>query len=441
MAFFERARFARVLKLSLPAAAGALVDMLQVLIDLLMVGHLEVSATAAVGIGLQFMGLFFVILGVLYVGSNALMSRFAGGDAPTEAARVFSTFIGFALLVVPVVMLLALPSTHLPFVWMAAADRVVELGSGYLWVMVFGFGALFINQIAFSALSAFGNTATPLKIKLFTTVINIFLSYALIFGHFGLPALGVQGAALGTVVAFWSESLIYGWLFWVRHKPFRPLVCFDAGLLWRGLKVGLPVGFERLLTYGSFLVFTRVVADFGTEVLAGYQIGLRIEGLAFMPGVGFTIAAMALTGRQLGAGRADEAENDALFTAFLAAGLMGVAGVALIVFAVPLVGIFTSDAGAIAQGALYLRIVGLSQVPLAVAFVLSGALRGAGASPTSLRINLISIWCFRIIPAFVLAWLTGEAIWVYLAMFVETWMRAAWLLAVFRRGDWKAIKV
>ncbi len=72
-------------------------------------------------------------------------------------------------------------------------------------------------------------------------------------------------------------------------------------LLKRALKVGIPASFERSLTFGSFMLFTVIIAHYGTEVLAGYQIGLRVEGLAFMPGIGFTIAAMALMGQGLGA--------------------------------------------------------------------------------------------------------------------------------------------
>ena len=216
---------------------------------------------------------------------------------------------------------------------------------------------------------------------------------------------------------------------------------FDRALLRRGLKVGIPAGFERVLNYGSFLIFTRIIADFATEVMAGYQVGLRIEGLAFMPGIGFTIAAMALTGRQLGANRPEEAEKDALFTALCGATLMGTAGILMVVFAQPLMSIFSSDPGAIKEGVLYLQIVGLSQVPLGVAFVLSGAFRGAGDSRTSLKINLSAMWFFRILPAFVLAGWFHDPLYVWLAMLFETWLRAFWLFAVFRRGRWKSVKV
>jgi len=80
----------------------------------------------------------------------------------------------------------------------------------------------------------------------------------------------------------------------------------------RALKVGIPASFERTLTFGSFMLFTVIIAHYGTEVLAGYQIGLRVEGLAFMPGIGFTIAAMALMGQGLGAKKPLQAKEDVL---------------------------------------------------------------------------------------------------------------------------------
>lgn len=441
MPFFDRERFNRVMKLSLPAALGAFVDMLQVLIDLVMVGRLEVAATAAVGIGLQFTGLFYTIMGILYVGSNALMSRFLGGGEEAQASRVFSTFLLLSLALAVPAVVLAATFADLPFWLMNAGGRVGELGETYLFVLAFALPAMMINQIVFSAFSAHADIRTPLKIKIAMSFLNMAISYVLIFGAFGLPGFGVGGAAAGTVAAVWLESLIYARLMLAKKHPFAFLWVFDRELTARGLKVGIPAGIERLLTYGSFLIFTRIIADFGTAVMAGYQVGLRIEGLAFMPGIGFTIAAMALTGRQLGAKKPEEAEKDALFTALSAGVLMGLAGLLMVIFAHPLMAVFSDDAEAIAEGALYLQIVGLSQVPLGVAFVLSGAFRGAGDSRTSLKINLLSMWFFRIIPAVALAVWLQSVLFVWLVILFETWVRAIWLFAVFRRGRWKSVKV
>lgn len=441
MKFFSKERFGRVMKLSLPAAIGAFVDMLQVLIDLIMVGRLEVAATAAVGIGLQFTGLFYTMMGILFVGSNALMSRHLGAKDNQNAQKVFGSFLLLgAFLSIPAV-LVASYFSYLPFDLMGADGRVSELGGEYLFVLSFALPAMIFNQIIFSAFSAHADVKTPFKIKVLMAVLNVIFSYVLIFGTSFSPAFGVAGAAAGTVIVSYFESFIYMALIGMRSRPFSFDFALDLMLIKRGLKIGIPAGIERLLIYSSFLLFTRLIADFGTAVMAGYQVGLRVEGLAFMPGIGFTIAAMALTGRHLGAKDPDEAEKDALFTALSGGGLMALAGAIMIVFATPIVQIFSTDSAVVKEGVLYLQIVGLSQFPLGAAFVLSGAFRGAGASRTSLKINVLSIWIFRIVPAVFASIYLKSILLIWLILLIETYIRAIWLFLVFKKGGWKSIKV
>ena len=102
---------------------------------------------------------------------------------------------------------------------------------------------------------------------------------------------------------------------------------------------------------------------------------------------------------------------------------------------------FTNDLKTIEEASLYLQIVGLSQIPLAFNFVLSGALRGAGDSKRTLRINLSSLWLVRIIPAFVLSWIFHDIMWVYIAMISDTFVKALFLWRTFDKGEWKKIEV
>ncbi|MDR2904675.1 MAG: MATE family efflux transporter [Helicobacteraceae bacterium] len=507
MPFFCKDRASRVTSLALPAALGAFVDMTQVLIDFIMVGFLEVAATAAIGVALQFTGLFYVLMGVFYIGSNALMSRFFGAKEPENAARVFTTFT-IAVLILSVPMFAAMSAfAAAPFALMESDLRVTELGASYLFALSFALPAMMLNQIAFSLFSAAADIKRPLVIKIYCNIINVVLSYILIFGFepLGIAAFGVAGAAAATAIAFYLESLGYLFFILIKKRPialltsravktaattkglalwkptkfaaalnsavtpqaataspranfaalrggnkaFRAVkaascarnVFFDLDLLIRGLKVGFPAGLERLLLFGSFLAFMRIISDFGTEVMAGYQVGLRVESIAFMPGIGFTIAAMSLTGRALGEGNPSEAEKDALFTAFLASVCMGIAGVFMVIFAAPLATIFTRDLAAIDAASGYLICVGFSQIPLGISFVLSGALRGAGDTKTSLIVNFLSMWIFRVLPAFALA-LLFENIWlIWLVTLFETILRGLWLWIIFKRGKWKKIKV
>jgi len=431
----------KILSISLPAAFNALLDMLQVIVDLIMVGRISAFAVAAVGLGLQSLMLIFAILTLLHVGTNALLSRFIGANQIHRASLGLSSLLQFALLLsLPVSIMWYFFSAKL-YIWFGTVTEVIHLGSLYVQTLTWMMPFIIVKIVFVTALSAAGNTKTPMFIKIFSIILNIFLNYALIFGHFGFPAFGVQGAAIATVIVNILELSIYIVLY-LRHKmPYIPMFRFSKPLLNRALKVGIPASIERGLTFGSFMLFTAIIAYFGTAALAGYQIGLRVEGLAFMPGIGFTIAAMALMGQGLGKKRPDMAREDVLLVLKYASGLMFFLSFFMIFTPQLMVYPFTDNPQTIQEASLYLRIVGVSQIPLAFNFVLSGALRGAGDSKTTLKINIISLWFVRIIPAFLLSYYFQDILFVYLAMISDTFVKAFFLWRKFDQGKWANIKV
>ena len=431
----------KVLKLSIPAAINSLLDMLQVITDLIMVGRISAFAVAAVGLGLQSLMLVFAVLTLLQVGTSALLSRFVGAKKMKRASIGLSTLLRFALtLSLPVMLLWYFLASNI-YAWFGTAPEVIALGEDYVQMLTWMMPFIFVKLVFVAALNSAGDTKTPMKVKIASILLNVILNYLLIFGNYGFPELGVMGAAVGTVIVNFLELLVYLFLY-IRHKtPYEPLLHFSRSLLSRAMKVGIPASIERTLTFGSFMLFTVVIAHYGTAILAGYQIGLRVEGLAFMPGIGFTIAAMALMGQGLGAKKPEQSKEDVLLVLKYTSGLMFFLSFFMIFMPEKIVWLFTDDQETIEAASLYLRIVGFSQIPLAVNFVLSGALRGAGDSKRTLKINLLSLWFVRIIPAFLLSWYFHNVLFVYLAMISDTFVKAVWLWITFQRGEWQKIKV
>ena len=431
----------KILKLSVPAAINSLLDMLQVITDLIMVGRISAFAVAAVGLGLQSLMFIFAILTLFHVGTSALLSRFVGAGQMKRASVGLSTLLRFALMVsVPAAVGWYFFSSHI-YVWFGTAPEVVALGESYVQVLTLMMPFVFMKLVFVSALNSAGDTKTPMKVKIVSIILNVILNYLFIFGNFGFPELGVMGAAVGTVIVNALEFMVYMFLYVKEKTPYIPMWEYSKSLLSRVLKVGVPASIERSLTFGSFMLFTVIIAHYGTEVLAGYQIGLRVEGLAFMPGIGFTIAAMALMGQGLGAKKPLQAREDVILVLKYTSGFMFFLSFFMIFMPEKIVWIFTDDAQTIEEASLYLRIVGFSQIPLAFNFVLSGALRGAGDSRRTLKINLISLWFVRILPAFLLSWYFGNIIFVYLAMISDTFVKAIWLWITFNKGEWQKIKV
>ena len=437
----DKAKHKKILSISLPAAFNSLLDMLQVITDLIMVGTISAFAVAAVGLGLQSLMFVFSVLTLLQVGTSALISRFYGAGRMKQGSLALATLLQFAFyLSFPVTLFWYFGSNGL-YAWFGVEQEVLRLGSGYVSILTFMLPFLLLKYVFVIALNSTGDTTTPMYVKIVSILINITLNYLLIFGNFGFPAMGVEGAGWSTVLVNILEVTFYAWLYIKGKTPFIPLVYFSKSLLRRALKVGLPATYERTLTVSSFMLFTAIIANYSTEALAGYQIGLRVEGIAFMPGIGFTIAAMALMGQGLGAKKPEQSREDVLLVLKYATALMFSLSFFMIFTPEWIVSFFTNDIKTIEEASLYLKIVGLSQIPLAFNFVISGALRGAGDSRRTLRINLISLWVVRIVPAFVLSWYFHDIMWGYIAMISDTFTKAFFLWRAFDKGEWQKIKV
>ena len=408
---------------------------------MLMVGTVSVAALAAVGMSMQFMMIVNVLMTLFVVGGNALISRFIGqGRKKRASALLFSLVILASVLAFFVSVAGYFGSYHF-YAWMGATPAVVEQGGMYFQVISLGIIVIFLDTLLYNALSAAGDTKSSLYIKLASAGLNAFLNYILIFGHFGFPALGIQGAAIATVIAYSFNNVAYYYLIKKMNAKldFFPIIRFHD--IKRVLKVGYAAAIDRGVSSLSFLFFVSIITAYGTAELAGYQVGLRVEGIAFMPGFGFAIAAMALVGQNIGARDFDKAYNMGIISGRIAYVFMGSVGLIMILFPEYLVHFFTKDALTIAVASKYLILVGLAQIPLAIMFVYSASLRGAGATKTTLKVNLVSLWIFRLIPSYIAYKMGAGIVVIFIIMNLETLIKGIIYWYIYSKREWLHTKV
>lgn len=429
-----------VLLIAIPAALKHLLDMLLIIIDMIMVGSLGVDQVAAVGLGLQFLMVLGVVMTLFSVGGNAVMARLKGSGRIYKANIALYNLSFITLFLSLLATLLVMPFVHELYKLLQVSDIVAGFGVAYFQTLSLGFVFLFFDTLFFTYFSAMGNTTFSLYIKIFSAVINILLNYALIFGNFGAPALGVQGAAIATVIALVFNVLIYVLILY-RSQTYGMVKLFSRSIVKEIWKIGMPASIERGIASFSFMFFVAIIAGYSTQSLAGYQIGLRIEGIAFMPGFGFSVAAMTLMGQRLGAKDPKGAEQAVILTSWVAAGFMGFVGIFMVAVPELAIHFFTHDPRTVEEAAIYLRLVGISQIPLAFMFVLSAGLRGAGAVKITMIISLTSLWSLRILPSYLAAYLSDDILWVYVVMSFETFVKGGLFFYVFRKGSWKKIKL
>ena len=228
---------------------------------------------------------------------------------------------------------------------------------------------------------AAGDTRTPLWVSIVGASTNVFLNWVLIYGNLGAPRLGVAGAAIATNVALVVMTGHFVVL-WVARalvvRPGRGGWRPDLDLQVRLLRIGLPTGVEGGFFQLGLLAFQRVIAGFGTNAIAAYNVGSMLLSFSFMPGVAFSMAASTLVGQHLGAGDPRRAEREGWRSMWIAIVSMALCGLLLAVFARPIGALFTDDVGLIDLTILILTILGIAHPFMAVEFALGGALRGAG---------------------------------------------------------------
>ncbi len=430
----------RIFSIALPAALNQFFDMFQVLVDMIFIGRISAVAIASVGLSMNLIGTLYAVISIFSIGTNVLVARFFGAkDEKSLSIIVGTSLITSFIVSLPITLAIFFLSKEF-FLVFGDNTLIAETGSVYMKIVSLSIPFLFIGAVLVSTSNGLGDTKTPLYIGIIGNILNTILDYILIFGEFGFPELQVKGAAIATTTAYVVEVIIY--LFLVFHKKiFQFKLKFDFQKALKLLKIGIPAGMERLIIQASFMVFIWIISLYGTYVLAGYQVGLRIEGLAFMPGFGFSIAAMTLVGQFLGAKRPDLAHKFAIKTAVIAGIIMQIIGLFLFLFPEDIASLFTNDLRTIKEASIYLKIVALSQFPLAIDFVLSGALRGAGATKTSLLVNTASLWFFRILPALIMTFFTQNIIYVYLIMLLETYIKGYIIWYIFQKGKWKEVRV
>jgi putative MATE family efflux protein len=272
-------------------------------------------------------------------------------------------------------------------------------------------------------------------------VLHVAVALPLIFGLLGAPALGVVGAAVGSGV---SEAVGMAWLLALarRRGLLLPGPWFDREAIARMSRVGWPVMAERLLTNGMQLAFAWVVIGFGVAVYAAHQVGLNIEALSFLPGVAFAQAATALVGQRLGARDPEGARRTARQAVLVCLAVMTAFGVTFVLAPGLWVRLFTPEPEVLAWGTPLLRIMGLLQVPLALALAIAGSLRGAGETRGVMLAAIVGGWVVRIPLAVGLGVWAGAGIYlVWLTMVLDWAVRGLLMGWRLSRLDWARVRL
>jgi putative MATE family efflux protein len=275
--------------------------------------------------------------------------------------------------------------------------------------------------------------------------INIILDPVLIFGLGPFPELGVEGAAIATNIGRGFGVLTQVWFLFKGVKHIKVLSS-QLHLHWQTIKTILKTSLggigQMIIAMTSWIFIMRLLSDFGSEVVAGATIALRIMMFTMMPAWGMSNAVATLVGQNLGAKKPDRAERSVWITGFW--NMIFLIGVAIVYFinSEALVKIFSDDAKVISVGGMWLRIVSYSYFIYAWWMVAVQAFNGAGDTVTPTKINFVFFWLIQIPLAYILSQLLGfEYSGVFWAIFISETSVGLFTLWLFTRGKWKYVNV
>jgi putative MATE family efflux protein len=281
-----------------------------------------------------------------------------------------------------------------------ATPEVTRLGVEYMKICSFGIFFNMLMNVLNGIVRGTGNTKPPLVASLIINIVNIGLDAVLIFGLWIFPELGVKGAALATSIAHICGFCFMVW--YIRKKS--KIKCNFKNIKWDKAKVrelvklSIPSGLQE----GAFsicrLLNTLMIMLLGTIAFSANQITTTIEGLSFMPGYGFAVAATTLVGHKVGEGDREKAESYAHTSVFLGVVMMGICAVLFLLFPEFIISQFIKkeEIEVIEIGAMCLRLAALEQVSMAISMILAGSLKGAGDTRTPFIVAVISNWLIRL---------------------------------------------
>ncbi len=434
-----------IVLLSIPMVLEMLMEGVFAIVDAFWVSKISVDAIATIGLTESIMTMVYSLAIGLSAAATAMVARRTGEKDPEGAARAAVQAI---VLAVVISLLIGIPG----FLFaeeilglMGASEQLISTCSGYTKIM---FGTSIIIMFIFllnAILRGAGNASAAMRVLWISNGINIILDPVLIFGWGIFPELGIEGAAIATIIGR-SIGIGVQLYYLIKGSTTIKIARRHLVLYWDTIKKMIAVAAggtgQFIITSASWVFLVRIVSEFGSEAVAGYTIGIRVIIFTFMPVFGFSNAAATLVGQNLGANQPDRAEISAWRTAHVTMLFLLVVSIVLVLVAPSLIPLFDPSPAVSNIGILTLRIFCVSYVIFAYGLVLSQAFNGAGDTKTPTMINFVSFWLIEIPLGYYLAMVVGlEVAGVCWAVAIAEAVMSIIVIVLFKKGNWKTVKI
>ena len=439
-----------VLSLSLPAILAQLTTIAMQYIDAGMVGSLGADATAAIGLVSSSTWLVGGSCIGISAGFYVQAAQLIGAGREREAENVFRQGLTAVIAAGLFISAVGVSISGLVPRWLGGEEAILSDASGYFLIYCLSVPFGLIRQLSNGTMQSTGDMKTPSCLSALMCPLNVLLNSLLIFPErtlevFGLPltvpgaGLKVVGAALATALSEVIISLTA--LFFVSTRNRKISLRNKGSWRWNkqtllnAAKIAIPMSFDQIFMCSAYVMGTKIVAGLGTVAIAANSLAITAESLCYMPGFGIGAAATAIIGQTIGAGRRDLTKSFSRVSVYLGMAMMGIMGILMYICAPFVFSMLTSSAEAAALGTEVLRLELVAEPLYGASICCAGVFRGAGDTLGPSIMNLVSMWCVRILLALILVPVMGlRGYWT--AMAAELCFRGIIFLIRLYRGRW-----
>jgi MATE family, multidrug efflux pump len=422
-----------VRELAIPASVGFFFNTMYNVVDTWYAGRFNTEALAALSLTFP---VFFILLATssgFSTGATALIGNALGRDDRREAALTASQGIILSLVVAFLMMVVGYLTAPTLYTLLGATDQYLQLCLDYLHIILVGSVFVCTFYMFNGVLNSLGDTKAFRNYLLMATIANIILDPILMYGWLGLPAMGVKGIALATVIAQGGGAFYLGrraWRTGLLHRSEGACWKPDLAVFKAITAQGIPASLNMMSVALGIFVITYFLSEFGQQVVAAYGAATRIEQIVLMPVLGLNVAALSLTAQNSGAGRLDRVRQLA-GTCLKYGGVVMLFGSALLFFGAEiLMKFFTPDPEVVEIGSHYLRIAAFLEFSYVILFVNTSILQGLKKPTFALWIGLYR----QLVMPITLFWLTTRMLnlglnGIWWSIFVINW--SAGLVAAY----------
>ncbi|WP_114490763.1 MATE family efflux transporter [Candidatus Ulvibacter alkanivorans] len=434
-----------IILLSIPMILEMCMESIFALVDIAYVSQVSTNAVATIGLTESVLTLVYAVAVGLSMAATAVVARRIGEKDKEGANRasVQVIFLGIAVAAVVSCIGIMYPKEILQL--MGAEASLVEEGYRYTQILFGGNITIVLLFLINAIFRGAGNASIAMWVLILSNGLNIILDPIFIFGWGPIPEYGVAGAAIattigrGTAVLFQLYLLFFGS---TRIKLALHHIKLNLTIMFNLIRVSLGGIGQFLIGTSSWIFLMRIMSEFGSEVLAGYTIAIRVMMFTLMPAWGMSNAAATLVGQNLGANQPDRAEISVWKTSKYNAWFMAVISVLYLVFAARIISWFSDEQDVVYYGALSLQIITAGYVFYAYGMTITNAFNGAGDTKTPTIINFFCFWLIQLPFAYTAAllWDWGP-IGVFTAITLAEVLIAIIAILWFKKGSWKLTKV